>query len=201
MRGIEQIPWLYDAICAVAEWRGLGRWRRWVTDGAQGLTLDLGCGTGRNLPLFAPTVRVVGLDPSFESLCRARRRAPGTALVQARAEALPFRSGCVDTVVSGLVLCSVPDPSAGLAEIRRVLRPGGMLRALEHVRATTAWRAWMQDAIQPAWTWLAGGCHPNRDTERAVQAAGFAIEPEGRRARANLRRFAARLHRVSTMPS
>jgi ubiquinone/menaquinone biosynthesis C-methylase UbiE len=192
MRGIEQIPWLYDAICAVSEWRGLARWRRWVTDGARGLTLDLGCGTGRNLPLFAPTVRAVGIDPSFDSLRRARRRAPGAALVQARAEALPFRSGCFDTVVSGLVLCSVPDPSLGLAEIRRVLRADGTLRALEHVRATTAWRARVQDAIQPAWTWLAGGCRPNRDTEGAVEAAGFAIEPEGRRAQANLRRFAAR---------
>lgn len=201
MRGIEQVPWLYDAICALAEWRGLDPWRRWVAGGARGRTLDLGCGTGRNLPLFGPTVRAVGVDPTFDSLRRARRRAPDVPLVQARAEALPFRNGCFDTVVSGLVLCSVPDPSAGLAEVRRVLRPEGMLRALEHVRATTAWKARVQDAIQPAWTWLAGGCHPNRDTERAVEAAGFAIEPEGRRAQANLRRFAARLRPVGTMPS
>jgi len=201
MRGIEQIPWLYDAICAVAEWRGLARWRRWVTDGARGLTLDLGCGTGRNLPLFPATVRPVGADPSLDSLRRARRRAPGAALVQARAEALPFRSGAFDTVVSGLVLCSVIDPSAGLAEIRRVLRVGGTLRALEHVRATAGWKARLQDAIQPGWTWLAGGCHPNRDTERAVEAAGFAIESDGRRAQANLRRFAARPRPVGTMPS
>ena len=201
MRGIEQIPWLYDAICAVAEWRGLARWRRWVAAGARGRTLDLGCGTGRSLPLFTATVRAVGVDPAFESLGRARRRAPGVPLVQARAEALPFRDHCFDTVVSGLVLCSVPDPSAGLAEVRRVLRPDGTLRALEHVRATTAWRARVQDVIQPAWTWMAGGCHPNRDTERAVEAAGFAIEPEGRRARANVRRFAARLRGVGTMPS
>jgi ubiquinone/menaquinone biosynthesis C-methylase UbiE len=201
MRGIEQIPWLYDAICAVAEWRGLARWRRWVAAGARGRTLDLGCGTGRSLPLFTATVRAVGVDPAFGSLGRARRRAPGVPLVQARAEALPFRDRCFDTVVSGLVLCSVPDPSAGLAEVRRVLRPDGTLRALEHVRATTAWRARVQDVIQPAWTWMAGGCHPNRDTERAVEAAGFAIEPEGRRARANVRRFAARLRGVGTMPS
>jgi len=59
----------------------------------------------------------------------------------------------------------------------------------------------MQDALQPAWTWLAGGCHPNRDTERAVEAAGFVIEADGRRARANLRRFAARLRGVRTMQS
>ena len=157
MRGVEQIPWLYDAICAWAEWRGLGRWRRWVAGGARGRTLDLGCGTGRNLPLLPPTARAV-----------------------------------FDTVVSGLVLCSVPDPARGVAEVRRVLRPDGTLRALEHVRATRRWKARVQDAIQPAWTWLAGGCHPNRETERLVEAAGFVIDAEGRRAEANLRRFAAR---------
>lgn len=191
---------MYDAICVVAEWRGLARWRRWLTGGARGRALDLGCGTGRNLPLYAPAVRAIGLDPSLDALRRARRRAPATPLVQGRAEALPFRDGCFDTVVSGLVLCSVHDPTAALAEVRRVLRPGGALRALEHVRATVAWKARVQDAIQPAWTWLAGGCRPNRDTERLVEMAGFAIEAEGRRARANLRRFAARLRRVGTMP-
>jgi ubiquinone/menaquinone biosynthesis C-methylase UbiE len=192
VRGVEQIPWLYDAVCAVAEWRGLDRWRRWLTAGARGRTLDLGCGTGRNLPLFAAGVRAVGLDPSLEALGRARRRAPGTPLVQGRAEALPFRDGCFDTVVTGLALCSVADPGRGLAEVRRVLRAGGVLRALEHVRATGAWPARVQDAIQPVWTWFTGGCHPNRDTERLVEAAGFAIDTDGRRARAQLRRFAAR---------
>jgi ubiquinone/menaquinone biosynthesis C-methylase UbiE len=200
MRRVEQVPWMYDAIFVVAEWRGLARWRRWLTGGARGRALDLGCGTGRNLPLYAPAVRAIGLDPSLDALRRARRRAPATPLVQGRAEALPFRDGCFDTVVSGLVLCSVHDPTAALAEVRRVLRPGGALRALEHVRATVAWKARVQDAIQPAWTWLAGGCRPNRDTERLVEMAGFAIEAEGRRARANLRRFAARLRRVGTMP-
>lgn len=200
MRGVEQIPWLYDAICAVAEWRGLDQWRRWVAGGARGRTLDLGCGTGRNLPLFPPGVRAVGLDPSAEALERARRRAPGTALVQGRAEALPFRDGCFDTVVSGLVLCSVSDPARGLAEVRRVLAAGGTLRALEHVRATRPWRARFQDIVQPAWTWFAGGCHPNRDTERLVEAAGFAIDAAGRRAQADLRRFAAEAVRAGTFP-
>lgn len=191
MRGVEQIPWLYDAICAVAEWRGLDRWRRWLTAGARGRTLDLGCGTGRNLPLFPAGVRAVGLDPAWDALARARRRAPGTPLVQGSAEALPFRDGCFDTVVSGLVLCSVADPARGLAEVRRVLGAGGTLRALEHVRSTRPWRARVQDAIQPAWTWFAGGCHPNRETERLIERGGFTIDPAGRRAQANLRRFVA----------
>jgi ubiquinone/menaquinone biosynthesis C-methylase UbiE len=198
MRGVEQIPWLYDAICAVAEWRGLDRWRRWVAGGARGRTLDLGCGTGRNLPLLEGA-RVVGLDPSLDALRRARRRAAGIPLVQARAKALPFRDAAFDTVVSGLVLCSVGDPSRALAEVRRVLRPDGALRVLEHVRSTVAWRARLQDAIQPAWTWCAGGCHPNRDTERSVEASGFTIEAEGRRAQGSLRRFVARRRSVGRM--
>jgi len=192
MRGVEQIPWIYDAICAFAEWRGLGRWRRWLVAGARGLTLDLGCGTGRNLPLYAG-VRAIGLDPSPDSLARARQRAGGGLLVRAAAEALPFRDSVFDTVISGLVLCSVSDPVRALAEARRVLRPDGELRALEHVRSGHPWRARVQDAIQPAWTWFAGGCHPNRDTERSVEAAGFAIASEGRRAEGNMRRFAARV--------
>jgi len=193
MRGVEGIPWLYDAICAFAEWRGLGRWRRWLVAGARGRTLDLGCGTGRNLPLYGTGVRVVGIDPSPGGLARARERAPGALLVRAAAEALPFRDGIFDTVVSGLVLCSVSDPERALGEARRVLRPDGELRALEHVRSTRPWRGRFQDAIQPAWTWFAGGCHPNRTTEEAVEAAGFAIQADGRRAEDNMRRFAARI--------
>ena len=192
VRGLEQIPWLYDGLCAALERFGLGHWRRWLVAGAQGRTLDLGCGTGRNLPLMPAGVRVIGVDPAPEPLARARRRAPGVTLVAARAEALPFRGGSFDTVVSGLVLCSVAEPDRALAEVRRVLRADGALRALEHVRSTRPWKARFQDRIQPLWTRFSGGCHPNRDTERAVELAGFRIEAEGRRTQADLRRFSAR---------
>ena len=192
MRGLEQIPWLYDTLCAGMERVGFGRWRRWLAAGARGRTLDLGCGTGRNLPLLPAGVTGIGVDPVTASLGRARRRAPAAALVVARAEALPFRDAIFDTVVSGLVLCSVDDPARALSEVRRVLRAAGELRALEHVRSTRRWKARVQDRLQPMWTRLTGGCHPNRDTERAVEIAGFRLDAAERRARGDLRRFAAR---------
>lgn len=193
MRGVEQIPWLYDAFAVVQEWLGLGRWRRWLAEGASGRTLEVGCGTGRNLPLLAPRAApLVGIDPHLDALRAARRRAPGVPLVVASAEALPFRRGAFDTVVSALVFCSVPDPARGLAEVRRVLAPGGTLRMMEHVRHRGALRGRLQDLVQPAWTAIAGGCHPNRDTERGVEAAGFEIRAETRRERGVLRRFSAR---------
>ncbi len=191
MRGFEQVPWLYDAACTLLERTGLGRWRRRLCEAARGRVLDVGCGTGRNLPLLPPGT--VGIDPALDPLLRARKRAPLARLVQARAEALPFRPGVFDSVVSGLVFCSVDDPARGLAEVRRVLGPGGTLRMLEHVRSQhPRWARW-QDRLQPMWTRVSGGCRPNRDTERTVETAGFLIEAATRRARGNMRRLVARI--------
>ena len=157
MRGIDQTPWAYDAMMAVSEWSGLARWRRWLVGGARGRTLEVGCGTGRNLPLYPPGVRVVGMDPGWQNLARAHRRAPNVPLVCGSAEALPFKDGVFDTVVSGLVFCSVPDPMKGLAEVKRVLvARHGVLRMLEHVRSTRALGARLQELVQPVWTWIAG---------------------------------------------
>ena len=193
MRGVEQIPWLYDAFATLSDWRGLRRWRQWLAAGARGRVLDVGCGTGRNLPYYSEPVTVIGVDPAGDVLKRAALRAPGVRLVQARAEELPFRDGAFDTVVSGLVFCSVGDPARGLAEIRRVLTAEGELRMMEHVRSPVPWRARWEDRIQPLWTRLTGGCHPNRDTEAAVEASGFRIAAQTRRAEGVMRRFAARV--------
>ena len=195
MRGVEQIPWAYDLLVHLLEATGLARWRGWLAEGASGRTLDLGCGTGRSLPLFPAGARVIGIDPEIRLLLRARTRARGHSggapLLLARAEALPLPDGAFDTVVVSLVFCSVEEPPKGLLEIRRVLAERGTLRMMEHVRpGGVAGR--LADLLQPAWTFVAGGCRPNRRTEGAVKRAGFRIEPSTRVARGTLRRFVAR---------
>lgn len=191
VRGVEQIPWLYDAYMALMEAVGFGQWRRWVVEGARGRTLDLGCGTGRNLRLFPEPAEVIGLELELRMARRARSRAPDRPLLVARAENLPFRTGSFQTVVSSLVFCSVGDPKSGLLEVRRVLRDSGRLRMLEHVRSEWAPLARIQDFCQPVWTGITGGCHPNRDTERQVEQAGFSIDRSSRKARGTMRCFSA----------
>ena len=192
MAGFETVGWFYDLFMNVTERSGLGSWRRRLAGRARGRVLDLGCGTGRSLQLLDRADSVVGVDPSPALLGRARRRAPGVPLVVGRAEQLPFADRSFDTVVSALVFCSVEEPHTALREIRRVLGPGGTLRMMEHVRSTRSWAARLQDAAQPAWTLLSGGCHPNRPTEQTVERAGFRIEMAGRRARRAMRMFVAR---------
>lgn len=192
MRGIEQVPWLYDAGMALLEATGLAEWRRELVAGARGRVLDVGCGTGRDLASLPPGTRATGLDPNLPSVLAARRRAPGAALVVGTAEALPFREESFDTVLSGLCFCSVPDPDRGLREVRRVLSRSGSLRMLEHVRSTHPVAAFLQDVSTPVWKWATGGCHPNRRTEEAVVSAGFRVETRRRRAHRSMRLFSAR---------
>ena len=191
MRGLEHIPWFYDAMMWVAEATGFRDWRRRLVAGARGRVMDVGCGTGRNLPLYSSDVRVVALDFRLELVVTARSRHPGRGLVVGDVQSLPFRDAVFDTVVSGLVFCSVPEPVRGLVEVRRVLRREGELRMLEHVRSTHPWMAWWQDLVQPLWTWLSGGCHPNRDTVANVRAAGFQVLEADSFARRNVRLLSA----------
>jgi SAM-dependent methyltransferase len=191
VRGLGRFVWLYDAGMSCLERLGLGAWRLELAAGARGRTLDLGCGTGRSLPHLPPGDPAVGADPCFELLRAARRRRPRVPLVCARAEELPFGAGVFGTVLSALVFCSVEAPSRGLAEIGRVLAPGGELRMLEHVRSD-GFVARLQDLSQPVWTRLTGGCHPNRETERSVRDSGFGIDAATRRVRGSMRLFSAR---------
>jgi ubiquinone/menaquinone biosynthesis C-methylase UbiE len=113
-------------------------------------------------------------------LRRARRRRSGvggpTLLLRAPAQALPFAGGSFDTVACTAVLGTVPDQDAALAEVRRVLRPGGQLLFVEHVRADDPVRARWQDRLERPWGVIAGGCHPNRETAAALARAGFEVE-------------------------
>lgn len=168
---------LYDLLLRIHD--PLRDHRRGLVADARGLVLDLGTGTGANLPHYPPQARVVAVEPNphmLRRLRRARSRARARVhLVQARGEALPFPAGRFDLVVTTLVLCSVEDLDACLQEVRRVLRPGGRLLFCEHVRASSSSWARVQDVLTPLWKRVAGGCHPNRDTLRALERAGFRI--------------------------
>jgi ubiquinone/menaquinone biosynthesis C-methylase UbiE len=110
----------------------------------------------------------------------AARSAPvPVRVVAGDADHLPVADGSADAVVASLVLCSVPDQASALAEIVRVLRPGGELRYYEHVRSAGVPGA-LEDAVSPVWPLLAGGCHPNRRTSQAIAASGLAVEREDR---------------------
>jgi ubiquinone/menaquinone biosynthesis C-methylase UbiE len=117
------------------------------------------------------------IDPDGESLQRARARRNGTVigLSQARAEALPFADESFDAVVGTLTFCSIGDPARALNEVRRVLKAGGALRLVEHVRMQNRFIAAMQDVLTPMWCRIAGNCHLNRDTLMAVEQAGFRV--------------------------
>ncbi len=146
-----------------------------------GSVLEIGAGDGANLPLYPPGIRLTFLEPNphlhphLDRVC-AGQRVICDAIIEASAEDIPFPDSHFDTVVSIHVLCSVADQSRALAEIRRVLRPGGLFLFLEHVSApprTPTYR--MQRIVNPLWKTVGDGCHLTRDTGAAIRAAGFAI--------------------------
>jgi len=156
--------------------------RREVTGLACGRVLEIGAGNGLNFAFYNPDTveRVEATEPDSVMLGYARQRAAAARvpvnLVQAAVENLPFADESFDSVVVTLVFCSVSDPRRGLSEVRRVLKPGGALLMVEHVRARGAIAAAMQDFVTPITRLVAGNCHWNRNTEKTVIEAGFKIE-------------------------
>jgi ubiquinone/menaquinone biosynthesis C-methylase UbiE len=155
--------------------------RRQVVGAAEGRVLEIGVGSGLNFPHYGASVSsVIGLDPSSELLRMARPRASNAAvpvsLLDASAEAIPLDAASVDTVVTTWTLCTVPNARLALAEMRRVLRPGGALLFVEHGRAPEQGVARWQDRLDPLWSRLAGGCHLNRKMDDLMTDAGFRIE-------------------------
>jgi len=172
---------LYDRVMAGVEEGGLTRWRSELLAPLSGTVVEIGAGTGRNLPIYPATVnRLVLCEPDRHMrdrlVVRAEKRR-GATITAARAEALDVADGSADAVVSTLVLCSVTSPGQVLAEVRRVLRPGGRFVFIEHVAATDrpgrfAW----QRRIEPIWRLLAGNCHLTRSTEQSITDSGLRID-------------------------
>jgi ubiquinone/menaquinone biosynthesis C-methylase UbiE len=172
---------IYDRGLKATEEAGLRDMRRETLAQASGRTLDLGAGTGVNADLFPPAVNeLILVEPGphmFKKLqAKLEGSGEGVAVVQASAENLPFADDSVDTVVFTLVLCTVPDPAAALAEAARVLRPGGKLLFVEHVRSRHPGLAHWQDRLERPWRFLADGCHCNRDTIATIEASPFELE-------------------------
>jgi ubiquinone/menaquinone biosynthesis C-methylase UbiE len=154
--------------------------RRRLVGPAEGRVLEVGGGTGFNLPHYGGAVsELVVADPNDGMLRRARRRAAKVGrrieTRRAPAEALPFADASFDTVVGSLVLCSVADQERALAEIRRVLEPGGRYLFLEHVRSDDPKLARRQDQLERIWRVVAFGCHPNRPTLSRIESV-FDVE-------------------------
>lgn len=167
---------LYDAVMAPLGWMGLNKARQRLVAGVHGRVLEVGTGTGLALPGYPPDVEsITAIDIDPDSLLRARKRRPGVQLAMVNVQDLPFRDKSFDFVISSLVFCSVDEPERGLAEVHRVLRVGGELRMLEHVRAPSPRLARFQDRLNPVWCGLMGGCRLNRDTFSLVQAARFDV--------------------------
>jgi ubiquinone/menaquinone biosynthesis C-methylase UbiE len=171
----------YDRCMSGAEKHGLGERREKLIGGAHGRVLEIGGGTGANLPFYGPGVEeVVFTEPEEPMARRLEKKLPGhavrTSVVRAPAEKLPFEDGSFDTVVSTLVLCTVDDPVRSLQEAHRVLKPGGKLLFLEHVRSDNPKSAKWQDRLNGIQRRCLCGCNCNRDTLASIRAHGFSVD-------------------------
>ena len=155
--------------------------RERVIGAAEGRVLEVGVGSGINLPFYRPPVReVLALEPAPRLVTMARSASHVTSMpvsfLEASAEAIPLDKHSVDTIVTTWTLCSIPQAATALADMRRVLRPGGKLLFVEHGLAPDeAVRRW-QDRLTPAWRYISGGCHLNRPIRSLIEGAGFRID-------------------------
>ena len=167
----------FDRAMRFMEILGLRRLRRRLFGRLQGrAVLEIGAGTGANLGLYEPGSRVIAVDHSVPMLRGLRRKAPLRQALCADAARLPLAGRRFDVVVGTLVFCSIDRPDQALAELRRVLRPGGQLLLLEHVRGQRPLSRLATDLFHPLWFALQGECHLNRETGRLVRDAGFTVE-------------------------
>jgi len=175
----EQIlPRLVDRACGTA---ALRRWRAEVTTGLSGRILEIGFGSGTNVDYYPSTIdRVFAVEPSATAMRLARRRIIGSAIVIEHVgldgQSISLPDDYCDYALCTFSLCTIPDPDAALAEVRRVVRPGGGLHFLEHGLAPDPGVAAWQRRLEPLQRRLADGCHLTRDPASLVQRAGFVID-------------------------
>jgi SAM-dependent methyltransferase len=172
---------IYDRGLKGTEDAGLREMRRETLRAARGRTIDLGAGTGANLELYPDAVsELVMAEPDPHMAKRLRRKVAESNRraepIETSAESLPFEDSSFDTAVFTLVLCTVPNPGVALAEVARVLKPGGRLLFVEHVRAENAGLARWQDRLETPWRFLADGCHCNRDTVANIEASPLIVD-------------------------
>jgi ubiquinone/menaquinone biosynthesis C-methylase UbiE len=172
---------VYDPFLWLGERAGMARARAGLLASANGRVLEIGAGTGLNLRHYPDAVDELVLTEPVEAMARklerrARRRGIDADVVRAPADRLPFADASFDTVVSTLVLCTVDHPGHALAELRRVLRPGGRLLFIEHVRADAPRLARWQDRLERPWCAFAAGCRANRSTVEAIARAGLTLD-------------------------
>jgi ubiquinone/menaquinone biosynthesis C-methylase UbiE len=172
---------MYARMADTFEAKGGAEHRRELLAGASGRVIEIGAGTGLNFRHYPDTVaEVLAVEPEAYLRARAERAAQSAAVpvhvVAGTADALPVDAESFDVAVASLVLCSVSDQGSALAEIKRVLRPGGELRFYEHIRAHEPRLARIQRRADVVWPLTAGGCHTARATDEAIERAGFGIE-------------------------
>jgi ubiquinone/menaquinone biosynthesis C-methylase UbiE len=173
----------YDLALWPLEVAILRRLRARLIKNVHGQVLEIGAGTGANLPYYTGEARVFALDASADMLRMARRRPCQTCATatQADGQILPFANNTFDMVLATLVFCSVSNPLQAMAEIKRVMKHGGLLLLMEHTRGVHPITRWLTDTFHPVWYKLNGSCHLNRETARTVAQAGFVVTHVERR--------------------
>jgi ubiquinone/menaquinone biosynthesis C-methylase UbiE len=161
--------------------KDLATYRNRIVSAAEGRVLEIGIGSGLNLPFYSSNARqVIGLDPSPKLLAMARRASRSDSrsveFIEGSAESIPLENASADTIVTTWTLCSIPDALRALRDMRRVLRPGGRLLFVEHGLAPDPNVIWWQDRLTPVWKRLGGGCHLNRAIGTLIEGAGFQFD-------------------------
>lgn len=171
---------LYDFVLSFIERRGLAERRASLLEQADGAVLEIGAGTGLNFDYYPPSARAVAIEPdpamARRAIERARSARASVNVFQLDAQRLPVEDESIDVVVGTLVMCTIPDPSRALAELRRVLRPGGNYLFIEHVRSESPRLARWQDRLESPWGLVTGGCHPNRRTVDLIRGSGLKVK-------------------------